>query len=123
MKSENKTKVINKEIRFFKLDMGWYADVPNHTLAENRMVAGADTLIEGMSNGKEEVKVLVSADVETPEEYIVKMKRIEHDPWGATYLTKIKGKRMPQLAWLCNVTHDVFNGEHPKEIFIHRIVA
>lgn len=33
-----------KTIRFFRLDndykAGWYADVPNHTLAENEMVAG-----------------------------------------------------------------------------------
>ncbi len=34
-----------KTIRFFRLDndykAGWYADVPNHTLAENEMVAGS----------------------------------------------------------------------------------
>ena len=24
------------------------------------------------------------------------------------------------VAWLCNVTHDVF-GEHPKDIYIHTI--
>ena len=32
--------------RFFKLNSRWYADVPNHTLEENEMVCGADTLLE-----------------------------------------------------------------------------
>ena len=32
-------------LRFFKLDNRWYADVPNHTLAENEMVAGSDDFL------------------------------------------------------------------------------
>ena len=35
--------------RFFKLDSRWYADVPGHTLAENEMVCGADSLLEEIS--------------------------------------------------------------------------
>lgn len=39
-----------KTIRFFKINegpqVGWYADVPKHTLAENEMVAGSDAFLE-----------------------------------------------------------------------------
>ena len=44
------TSVRNKTLRFFKQGTEWYADVPNHTLAQNRMVAGADTLLESMAH-------------------------------------------------------------------------
>ncbi len=111
------------KLRFYKDEEGgWFADVDGHTKAQNRMVAGADTLIEAMSKGRNEVVVdLVDADLLNKEDYpkswIIKMTRFEHDPFGATYLCKIKGKVIPWPAWLCNVTHTVF-GEHPKRIFI-----
>ena len=28
-----------------------------------------------------------------------------------------------QIAWLCNVMHTVFGGEHPTDIYIHSITA
>ena len=41
---------MTKTIRFFKIsegpERGWFADVPNHTLAENEMVAGCDLFLE-----------------------------------------------------------------------------
>lgn len=43
--------VKNKELRFYKEGAEWFADVPEHTQAENRMVAGADVLIESFANG------------------------------------------------------------------------
>lgn len=122
MKSVN-TSVRNKNLRFYKQGSSWYADVPNHTMAENRMVAGADTLLESMAGGGDEVCVCLSADIEDPDAYRIKMRRIEHDPWGATYLAQIQGCALPRPAWLCNVTHDVFGGEHPKTIYIHSIAA
>ena len=35
--------------RFFKLNSHWYADVPGHTLDENEMACGADSLLEEIS--------------------------------------------------------------------------
>ena len=92
------TSVRNKTLRFFKQGTEWYADVPNHTLAQNRMVAGADTLLESMAHGGREVCVCMSADVEDPDAYRIKMKRIEHDPWGATYLAQLRGCALPRPA-------------------------
>lgn len=114
--------VVRKELRFYKDGDGWYADVEGHAQAENRMVAGADALIESFANGGREVRVVLSADCEETDDYQVKLTRILHDPFGATYLAKVKGRFMVRPAWLCNVTHTVL-GEHPKTIYIHSIVA
>lgn len=115
--------VKNKELRFYKEGAEWFADVPEHTQAENRMVAGADVLIESFANGGNEVRIVLSADIDDPDPYQIRLKRIEHDCWGATYLAHIKGCLLPRAAWLCNVTHTVFGGEHPKTIYIHSIAA
>ena len=39
-------------IRFYKKHNAWYADVAEHTEAENRMVAGADTFLEKIDEKK-----------------------------------------------------------------------
>ena len=36
---------------------------------------------------------------------------VEHDKFGATYRVKRSKEDGSSLAWLCNVTHDVFGGE------------
>ena len=46
---------------------------------------------------------------------------VEHDKFGATYCVKHAKEDGSSLAWLCNVTHDVFGGEHPEDIYIHSI--
>ena len=51
--------------RFFKLDSRWYADVPGHTLAENEMVCGADSLLEEMAAMAEELASSAENLVET----------------------------------------------------------
>jgi hypothetical protein len=109
---------------FFKQDKKWYADVPGHTLAENRMVAGADTFLEFVDKQKKG-KVIITLSASCPNKFMLKLVRIEHDPFGATY--KVSGPFADEngisgsVMWLCNVTHDVL-GEHPKEIYIHSIV-
>ncbi|MBE6381612.1 MAG: hypothetical protein E7049_01190 [Lentisphaerae bacterium] len=37
--------------------------------------------------------------------------------------TKAAGQEGVQIAWLCNVMHTVFGGEHPTDIYIHSITA
>ena len=117
------TSVRNRELRFYKDGDGWFADVAGHTQSQNRMVAGADKLIERFAAGKDEVRVLLSADISDPDEYRIKLHRIEHDFCGATYWVS-GGERFAAIpvAWLCNVTHTVF-GEHPKDIYIHSVRA
>lgn len=110
-------------LTFKKDDQGWYADVPEHTRAQNAMVAGADGVIERMAQGKSEVTIKFRT-VAPPEsgplgKALAHMKRVEHDSFGATYLVFGLSK-IPVPAWLCNVTETVL-GEHPKNIWIYRI--
>ena len=45
---------MQKSVRFFKVNegpqAGWYADVPNHTLEDNEMVAGSDEFLEAVNS-------------------------------------------------------------------------
>ena len=115
-------------LTFYREEGCWYADVPGHTQSQNQMVAGADRLIESFDSGRGRLKVVMSSDVDDPRPYLVRLHRIEHDPFGATYWAssgdapdapRISFATIP-VAWLCNVTHDVF-GEHPRDIYIHAI--
>ena len=119
-----------KTIRFFKINegpqAGWYADVPNHTLEENEMVAGSDTFLEEvdqMTDRDGEVFVTCSDNNETGS-FIAKLLIKNHNQWGATYI--LTGPMAAQHdavgfeLWNCNVTHDVL-GEHPRSIYIHDI--
>ncbi len=103
-----------REIKFFKLNGRWYADMPNHTLEENEMVMGSEVLLENFANGSNEVTVKVS-DNPVPD-YLIRMYRTEHDSDGAWYQLVAMSYESEQI-WICNVTHDVF-GEHPEEIYI-----
>lgn len=105
----------------FKKDgHGWYADVPTHTRSENAMVAGADFVVERMSQGDNTVEVKFrTMPSETAGAPQFTMNRILHDSRGGTYL--VHGLSMiPFPAWLCCVTHDV-TGEHPEKIFVHAV--
>ena len=115
------TSTVRKELRFYRSGAEWFADVPQHTQAENQMVAGADTLLDEVSGGSDEVKVVISSDIVNPAEWKLHLHLVEHDKYGATYKVVAAGREGFRLAWLCNVAHTVFGGEHPKDIYIHSI--
>lgn len=104
--------------RFFKLNSRWYADVPNHTLDENEMVCGADSLLEEISKFLNSPEVTLDLDIESSDFPFATLIRIEHDDDGATY--KVESSLNTELIWICNVTHYVL-GEHPERIFINAI--
>lgn len=124
------TTVVNRHIVFLKDDGGWYADMEG-TRGQNAMVSGADTMIEALSGGSRRVEMAFSSDVENPGDHIMHLRRMEHDPWGATYYVsdgnagaapRFRGLFGLPLAWLCNQTHRFIGGEHPKDIYVHAIV-
>ena len=121
---------MQKTVRFFKINegpqAGWYADVPNHTLEDNEMVAGSDEFLEAVNSllGNDgEVHITVS-DNNAPGAFLAKLIRKNHDDFGATYI--VTGPLAAQHdavgfeLWICNVTHDVLGG-HPESIYIHEI--
>ena len=123
------TTVINRSIVFLKDDDGWYADMEG-SRAQNAMVSGADAMIEALSGGSRRVEMCFSSDVAQPGDHIMRLHRVEHDPWGATYRVSngnageapaFSGILGLPLAWLCNQTHRFIGGEHPKDIYVHAI--
>lgn len=104
-------------LRFFKLDDRWYVDVPNHTLAENEMVAGSDDFLNACDSGTGNVIIELS-DCATGRD-ICHLRMLNHNQWGATYSVNGVDIGVPTL-WICNVTHDVL-GEHPRDIYIQSI--
>ena len=115
------TSVRNREVRFYRDGGNWYADVPQHTQAQNQMVAGADLLLDSVAGGGNSVSVVLSADVASPGEWQMHLHIVEHDMYGATYRVHVAGRKSTRLIWLCNVMHTVFGGEHPEDIYIHSI--
>ena len=109
-----------KQVAFYKDEEGWFAEVAGHTKAQNRMVAGADKFLEKMSGGHRRLRITVAAGEAPVDGWFAKLTRVEHDPFGATYLCRVKGWLLPRIAWLCNVTHTVF-GEHPRKIWITEV--
>ena len=104
--------------RFFKLNSRWYADVLGHTLEENEMVCGADSLLDEISRFLNSPEVTLDIDVEPVDFPFAVLTQTEHDSCGGTY--KIESSLKTDSVWICNVTHDVM-GEHPKTIYINSI--
>ena len=118
---DGKTKVERKSLRFYQDGAEWYADVYQHAQSENRMVAGAGALIGKYAQGTGELRIVFSADVAEPGEWELWLHRVEHDRFGAFYRVKTAGSKIPFVIWLCNVTHTVCGGEHPRDIYVHSI--
>lgn len=108
------------QLKFYKENGRWYADVPGHTQEDNEMVSGSDEFLNYISKGKSTITVYISL-TPTLHSYCAKatMFVLKHDKYGATYQIvspdmNINGK----TAWICNVTHDVL-GEHPAYFFLN----
>ena len=97
---------------FKKVNRKWYSDIKNWPKAYEEhqlMVAGADKLLEELSNGKNYVTLQIKKE---PFPNSIHLTKIEEDEWGGAY----KSDRIDYTVWLCNVTKFVF-GEHPENIY------
>ena len=100
---------------FYKKDFNWYADVPNHTEAENLMVDGSDTLLEQIADGRSRITIEFVTDPRIARAVLI---RSNHTSDGATYEVFSHDWKISKMkCWICNVTHDVL-GEHPELIMI-----
>lgn len=105
------------KISFYKKRKCWYAEVKEHSEAQNQMVAGADTLCENAACGKKRVTLEVSSDEKNADKAIAVLRKVEQSPYGATYDVDSSEESMRGKCWLCNVTRTVF-GTHPDVICI-----
>jgi hypothetical protein len=108
--------------RFYRDSDGWFIDLPEYieqglgTKANLAMISGADTLLEILSNGQEEVFVCMDREPFTGAEELVRIREgmNEEDEFGAYYRAV---ERQHDL-WLCPVTLYVFDGVYPDKIYI-----
>jgi len=111
-----------KIIRFYKETSDrWYADLPEWegSKADLEMVCGADTMLDIMAQGENEVYLRLS--LEEPTELSNTLIKIKDTPdiGGATYLMKDwKWIEYNLEIWLCDVTRFVF-GSLPEIIYIN----
>jgi hypothetical protein len=103
--------------KFVKEYGRWYIDLPQWTGSKGDllMVAGADTLLEKLSENNDEVAIALDVN---PFESANVMKMLFKTPvvGGATYRTD-----NGHLLWLCKVTEFVFGGSMPKSIYFKKL--
>ena len=107
------------QLTFNKLsDNKWYIDLPEWEgdFADLEMVAGADDLLEILSQKLHRKSITFNVWTSKPDVPCASMTLIDNDCEGATYQVNnfmfYKG-----TAWLCNVARFVFGGIHPRYIF------
>jgi len=107
------------ELKFKKSLFGrWYIDLPEYIRqggkkADLEMVAGADTMLDKLANGKRKIRLRVSEAPDFP--YYVHLHKVHEDDMGSTY----NSMEDDSDAWLCNVTKYVFGGYFPSDIYIN----
>lgn len=102
-----------KNYIFNKEQGSWYIDLPNWegTKAELQMVAGADTLLDHLSNNGTTVNVELSTEKAVTTPGFQTLKRIvKTPPNGCVYHLGFTP------VWLCNVTTFVFDRIFPSQI-------
>jgi len=120
-----------KELRFYKEKTNeWYADIPDWTglKAQLQMIDGADTLLDLMAEGKDEVTVEFSETEFDGAETLhlvnvnngikfMNINLLKNMDFGADYLIlTYKGQIIDHNVWICNVTKYVF-GHFPLVIY------
>jgi len=113
-----------KKMTFNKERNGnWYVDLPSWTgdKADLQMVCGADTMLDYIAQGSNQVTLNVSEqNFENADN--LKFKGLAHDIGSGAFYTMetYKGISIELEMWLCDVMLAVFNG-FPKNIFISTI--
>jgi hypothetical protein len=99
----------------------WYIDLPNWTGRHSalQMVAGADTMLEIMAEGRNEVLVFVTDEEFDGSNRLDLVKTCWFN--GADYIIKTyEGTPLNLDVWLCNVTKFVL-GDFPEKIYFAKL--
>lgn len=113
-----------KKIRFYKeTTCRWYADIPewNGTKDDLEMVLGADTMLDIISEGDDEVLLYLSVEYfENSNELSLIRLATEYDNGAFYKLNDYCGINLNLEIWLCDVTKFVF-GNFPEKIFLSKV--
>lgn len=109
--------------RFYKNEKGWFVDLPDWTgeIWELQMVMGADTFLDILSQGENEVHVILSKNqfIGSDTLHYECQGLLEGPEYGEGawyFLNEYKGIPYTLRLWLCDVTKFVF-GEFPVKIY------
>ena len=109
-----------REFKFYKDEGGWFVDLPEWegTKADLAMVSGADTMLDIISQGENDIKVLLSTEEFDGSNRLEFLRESPEVGEGSWYLMKsYKGIEYDLELWLCDVTIFVF-GNFPKNIYV-----
>ena len=110
-----------KRLKFNKeTDGRWYVDLPEWTglKADLEMVIGADSMLEYMAEGNNEVYLYASENEFEGADKLEMLRLATEFGNGAFYkLENYRGIEIGLEMWLCDVTKFVF-GDFPSRIFI-----
>lgn len=108
---------------FYKDNEGWFIDLPEFieqghgTKGNLAMVAGADTMLDKLSN--ENNRITLRIETEEFEGAEGKLSKFGICPYGENY-TFVSPEHSHRV-WLCPVTKYVFGGKYPKRIYIKKV--
>jgi hypothetical protein len=109
-----------KTFRFYKESTGqWYVDLPDYPgpEADLQTVAGADTLLDRLTNNSNIVSLTVSEEPFEGSEQLKLLKEHAGYEGGGDYILKsYKGVEINHEMWLCEVMRYVF-GRMPQAIY------
>ena len=109
-----------RQFKFYKDEGTWYVDLPEWegSRADLAMVSGADTMLDIISQGENDIKVLLSTEDFDGSNKLELLRDAPEIGEGSWYLMKTyKGIEYNLELWLCDVTIFVFGG-FPKNIYI-----
>jgi len=113
-----------KTLKFYKEISGkWFVDLPewNGDKTDLEMVSGADTMLDIISEGENEVVLLFSKKYFDNSNKLELLSLATDIGNGAYYkLNKYIGIKFHLKIWLCDVTKFVF-GDFPKKIFFSKV--
>jgi hypothetical protein len=116
--------MISKVYKFNKQKSRWYIDIPHWSgsQADLEMVAGADTFLEKIAEGRTTVNLLI-CDYKTRRKNMERLYLFDQNGLGGAnyYLTEYKGESFDHKMWLCPVTLYVFNQKYPEIIYFKEI--
>ena len=115
----NKVNMI-REFKFYKDIGGWFVDLPGWegTKSDLAMVSGADTMLDIISQGENDIMVLLSTEEFDGSNRLEFLRESPEMGEGSWYLMKTYiGIEYNLELWLCDVTKFVF-GNFPKNIYI-----
>lgn len=118
----NNLSPISRRLKFYKeADERWYVDLPEWegSKADLEMVAGADTMLNYMSEGSDYIHLYLSEEDFEGADKLEFIRMATEIGNGAHYVMKsYVGIEFNLEMWICDVCLFVFNGRFPVNIYI-----